>query len=67
MARMRETSKMPVAYAEIPGAQHAFDIFHTARTHGVLPAVERFLAQVHGEYRRSAKAPLAEAAPSVDG
>lgn len=53
VARMRETSKAPVAYAEIPGAQHAFEIFHTPRTRGLLPAVERFLAQVHGEYRTS--------------
>jgi len=67
VAKLRETSKAPVAYAEIPGAQHAFDIFHTARTHGVLPAVERFLAQVHGEYRRSTQAPLAETATSTDG
>ena len=37
------------AVEEVSG--HAFEIFHTARTHGVMPAVERFLAQVHGAYR----------------
>lgn len=53
VAKLRETSKAPVAYAEIPGAQHAFEIFHTPRTQGLLPAVERFLAQVHGAHRAS--------------
>ncbi len=51
VAKLRETSKAPVAYAEIPGAQHAFEIFHTPRTVGVVPAVERFLSQVHGAAR----------------
>lgn len=51
--RLRATSKASVAYAEIPGAQHAFDIFHTPRTQGIVPAVERFLAHVHSEYLAS--------------
>ncbi len=50
VARLREVSKRPVAYAEVPGAQHAFEIFHTPRTVGVVPAVERFLSQMHGQY-----------------
>jgi acetyl esterase/lipase len=41
--RLRETSKNPVAYAEIPGAQHAFDIFPSFRSAGVLRGVARFL------------------------
>ena len=53
VAKLRDTSKSKVAYAEIPGAQHAFVIFHTPRTQGVMPAVERFLAEVHSAYRRS--------------
>ncbi len=59
VARLRETSKSPVAYAEIPGAQHAFEIFHTPRTVGVVPAVERFLSQVHGDYRMRTQAEVA--------
>ena len=31
-ALLRQASKSPVAYAEIPGAQHAFEIFHSIRT-----------------------------------
>ena len=44
--RLRETSRAPVCYAEIPGAQHAFEIFHSKRTTHVVRAVERFLGWV---------------------
>ena len=29
--RLRSTSSSPVVYAELPGAQHAFDLFHSIR------------------------------------
>ncbi|NKQ53098.1 alpha/beta hydrolase [Amycolatopsis sp. K13G38] len=41
--RLRETSPNPVAYAEISGAQHAFDIFPSIRSAHVVRGVERFL------------------------
>ncbi|MBW2271571.1 MAG: alpha/beta hydrolase [Deltaproteobacteria bacterium] len=44
--RLREVSQAPVCYAEIPGAQHAFEIFHSKRTTHVVRAVERFLGWV---------------------
>ncbi|MGH0037452.1 MAG: alpha/beta hydrolase fold domain-containing protein [Myxococcota bacterium] len=44
---LREVSKSPVAYAEIPGAQHAFEIFHSVRTTHVVRGVDRFLTAVH--------------------
>lgn len=47
-----ETSTSPVAYAELPGAQHAFEIFHSLRTAHVVLAVERFLAWVYSDYLR---------------
>jgi acetyl esterase/lipase len=45
--RLRETAKNPVAYAEIAGAQHAFDIFPSLRSAGVLRGVARFLEWCH--------------------
>jgi acetyl esterase/lipase len=52
-ARMlREVSKAPAAYAEIPGAQHAFEIFHSPRTSHVVRAVDRFLGCVYSGYLR---------------
>jgi acetyl esterase/lipase len=49
---LRETSKAPVAYAEIPGAQHAFEVFHSKRTTHVTHAVGRFLSYLHSQYLR---------------
>jgi acetyl esterase/lipase len=44
---LREHSKEPVAYAELPGAQHAFEIFHSLRTSHAVDAIGRFLAAVY--------------------
>lgn len=41
--RLRETSTQPVAYAELPGTQHAFDVFPSVRSAHVVRAVDRFL------------------------
>ena len=45
--RLREVSKEPVVYAELPGAQHAFDVFHSIRSAHVIRGVERYLRWVH--------------------
>jgi acetyl esterase/lipase len=47
VAKLRECSKSPVVYAELPGAQHAFDIFPSLRTGHVVRAVERYLDYVY--------------------
>jgi len=39
---LRAASDAPVVYAELPGAQHAFEIFPSLRTVAVLDGVERF-------------------------
>lgn len=48
--RLREVSQAPVVYAELPGAQHAFDIFPSVRSAHVVRAVERFLRWVHARH-----------------
>lgn len=50
VARLRETSTAPVLYAEIPGAQHAFDVFPSIRTEIVLTGVRRFLEWLHAQH-----------------
>ena len=47
---LRGTSEHPVVYAELPYAQHAFDIYASLRTRYAVRAVERFLAYVRAEY-----------------
>ena len=45
--KLKAVSESPVVYAELPGAQHAFDIFPSLRTGHVIRAVERFLDYVY--------------------
>jgi acetyl esterase/lipase len=46
----REGAHSRIAYAEIPGAQHAFEIFPSSRALFVIHGVERFLAYLYSEY-----------------
>lgn len=43
---LRAVSANPVVYAELPGAQHSFDMFHSVRFETVVDAIERFAASV---------------------
>jgi acetyl esterase/lipase len=66
--QLRVASDEPVAYAEFPGAQHAFDIFSSTRANACAVAVERFLGVIYGEHlrrRRSAHAPGVDARGSA--
>ncbi|WP_344856150.1 alpha/beta hydrolase [Amycolatopsis ultiminotia] len=47
VARLREKSREVVAYAELAGAQHAFDVFPSIRSAHVVRGVERFLEHTH--------------------
>jgi len=47
VAKLRSTCRGPIVYAELPGAQHAFDMFPSLRTGHVVRAVERFLDYVY--------------------
>ena len=44
---LRTVSTSPVAYAEVPHAQHAFDFFGSPRGHYTGQAIERFLSWVY--------------------
>jgi acetyl esterase/lipase len=46
-ASLRDVSRQPVVYAELPYAQHAFDIFGSARAAHAAVAVEQFFAEVY--------------------
>lgn len=51
VARLREVSRQPVVYAELPSAQHAFDIFGSHRAAHTAVAVEQFLIEVYASSR----------------
>ncbi|WP_324651375.1 alpha/beta hydrolase [Georgenia sp. H159] len=43
---LRSGSSEPVVYAELPGGQHSFDLFHSLRFAAVVDGVTAFLGQV---------------------
>ncbi|MEY2399477.1 MAG: hypothetical protein QOJ00_2651 [Actinomycetota bacterium] len=47
---LRKESTQPVVYAELPGAQHAFEILPSVRAYACAHAVERFLAVIRSEH-----------------
>jgi len=59
VAKLRALSPNPVVYSEMPGAQHAFDVFPSIRTAHVIRAVERFADYVYSGWL-SQKERLAE-------
>ena len=43
--RLRNVSTRPVVYAELPGAHHTFDVFHSIRFEAVIAGIEAFAEQ----------------------
>jgi acetyl esterase/lipase len=56
VSALQAVSKQPVAYAELPGAQHAFEIFHSVRTDHTVNAVGHFLEWSHAQWLRGQSA-----------
>lgn len=54
--RLRAISRQPVVYAELPRAQHAFDVFGSPRATAAAEAVGRFLGVVYGDHLRAREA-----------
>jgi acetyl esterase/lipase len=50
---LKEVSRAPTALVEVPGAQHAFEIFTSVRTTHTLDGVTRFLAAVRDRHKTS--------------
>ncbi len=57
---LRTTSHSPVCYAEIPGAQHAFELFPSLRSAFAIHGVERFLAYLYSHYLAAQRPPAQE-------
>jgi acetyl esterase/lipase len=50
VSALQAVSAHPVAYGELPGAQHAFEIFHSVRTDHTVHAVGHFLEWSHARW-----------------
>ncbi|MGV0794331.1 alpha/beta hydrolase fold domain-containing protein [Mycolicibacterium sp. XJ1819] len=55
VAKLRDVSTQPVVYAELPFAQHAFDMFGSARAAHAAVAVEQFLAEVYAKRQQTSR------------
>jgi acetyl esterase/lipase len=64
--RLEAVSEAPVLYAEMQGAQHAFEIFPSYRAARVIEAVERFLHSVHVAYLQRGDAREVSEAEAAD-
>ncbi len=51
VAALRAVSHEPVAYTELAGTQHAFDVFPSARSQNSVRGVERFLRWSHDAWK----------------
>ncbi len=49
--KLRAISNNPVVLAELPGAQHSFDLFHSIRNEAAIDAIEYFAAWVRSNQR----------------
>jgi acetyl esterase/lipase len=50
VADLRGVSTRPVVYAELPGAHHTFDVFHSIRLESVIAGIEAFAAAIRNYY-----------------
>jgi acetyl esterase/lipase len=57
VARLREISGATVVYAELPGTQHAFDVFPSIRSAHVVRAIDRYLHWHWNGWRRERALP----------
>ena len=56
VAELRAVSDQPVVYAELAGAEHAFDVLPSVRTARVVETIERFLATIRANAPAAARA-----------
>ena len=54
--KLRRESKRTVVYAELPAAQHAFDVFPSVRSAHVVRAIDRYVHWHWNQYRREHQA-----------
>jgi acetyl esterase/lipase len=56
VAALRGSTAAPCVYIEVPGAQHAFEVFPSVRTVHLLRGLQRFATHVHRQYLAGAGA-----------
>lgn len=64
---LRRTSRKSVVYAELPGAQHAFDVYHSIRSTYAVRAVDRYLSWHWNTWRHGLEADSGVEPADLDG
>ena len=64
---LRRTSRKSVVYAELPGAQHAFDVYHSIRSTYAVRAVDRYLSWHWNTWRHGLEADSGVEPGDLDG
>ncbi len=67
VSALRAVSRQPVVYAELPGAQHAFDVFHSTRSAHAVEAVTRFVERLWADFEAGRKSSAAELSATATG
>lgn len=67
VAELRRTSRKSVVYAELPGAQHAFDVYHSIRSTYAVRAVDRYLSWHWNTWRHGLDADSGVKPGDLDG
>ena len=67
VAELRRTSRKSVVYAELPGAQHAFDVYHSIRSTYAVRAVDRYLSWHWNTWRHGLEADSGVDPGDLDG
>lgn len=67
VAELRRTSRRSVVYAELPGAQHAFDVYHSIRSTYAVRAVDRYLSWHWNTWRHGLAADSGVEPGDLDG
>jgi acetyl esterase/lipase len=66
VARLRATSASPVVYAELPGAQHSFDLFHSIRFETLIDGIQVFASWIRSPAHPEPSGPVVpETAPQL--
>ena len=63
---LRAVSSNPILYAELPGAQHSFDLFHSVRFETVINGIEAFAAWVRSPLQPVQQPPVTHKPPPPD-
>jgi acetyl esterase/lipase len=64
--RVRQVSKSPVVFAELPGAQHAFDLFPSIRSAHVVRGIDIFLRWARATHHQRPYVAARDAPPTAD-